>query len=75
MIGFPYTKAMNANLDTDQAAAVIVCSVEAARELGVAEDRWVFPWSGADAHDHWWVSERADLHSSPAIGATSMVSP
>jgi acetyl-CoA C-acetyltransferase len=66
-IGFPYTKAMNANLDTDQSAALIVCSVEAARAAGVPEDKWVFPWSGADAHDHWFVSERADLHSSPAI--------
>ena len=66
-IGFPYTKAMNANLDTDQSAAVIMCSVEAARAVGVPEERWVFPWSGADAHDHWFVSERADLRSSPAI--------
>ncbi len=66
-IGFPYTKAMNANLDTDQSAALIVCSVEAARTAGVAEDKWVFPWSGADAHDHWFVSERENLHSSPAI--------
>src|SRR5947209_6849136 len=66
-IGFPYTKAMNANLDTDQAAAVIVCSVEAARAAGVPEEKWVFPWSGADAHDHWFVSERENLHSSPAI--------
>ena len=69
MIGFPYPKYMNSNLSTDQAAAVVLCSVEAARSLGIAEDRWVFPWAGADANDHWWVSERADLHSSPAIGA------
>lgn len=69
MIGFPYPKYMNSNLQTDQAAAVIVCSVEAARSLGVSEDCWVFPWAGADAHDHWWVSERANLHSSPAIAA------
>jgi acetyl-CoA C-acetyltransferase len=69
MIGFPYPKYMNSNLQTDQAAAVIVCSVEAARSLGVPEDRWVFPHAGADAHDHWWISERADLHSSPAIAA------
>jgi acetyl-CoA C-acetyltransferase len=69
MIGFPYPKYMNSNLQTDQAAAVVLCSVEAARALGVADDRWVFPWAGADAHDHWWVSERANLHSSPAIGA------
>ena len=66
-IGFPYTKAMNANLDTDQAAALIVCSVEAARTAAVPEEKWVFPWSGADAHDHWFVSERENLHSSPAI--------
>jgi acetyl-CoA C-acetyltransferase len=67
MIGFPYPKYMNSNLSTDQAAAVILCSVEAARALGVPEDRWVFLHSGADAHDHWWVSEREHLHTSPAI--------
>jgi acetyl-CoA C-acetyltransferase len=67
MIGFPYTKAMNANLTTDQAAGVIMCSAAAADAAGVPRDRWVFPWSGADGHDHYWVSERADLHSSPAI--------
>jgi acetyl-CoA C-acetyltransferase len=67
MVASPYTKAMCANSDTDQAAAVIICSVEAARAAGVPEDRWVFPWAGGDAHDHWYLSERADLHSSPAL--------
>lgn len=67
MVGFPYTKLMNTNNTVDQAAAVLMCSVEAARAAGVAEDRWVFLWSGADAHDHLAVSARADLHSSPAI--------
>jgi acetyl-CoA C-acetyltransferase len=69
MVGFPYPKLMNANLQTDQGAALILCSVEAARSAGVPEDRWVFPLAGADAHDHWFVSERWDLHSSPAIKA------
>jgi acetyl-CoA C-acetyltransferase len=69
MIASPYTKLMCANSATDQAAAVIVCSVEAARQAGIPSDRWVFPWSGADAHDHWYLSERADLHSSPALRA------
>ena len=69
LIGFPYTKVQCANLQVDQAAAVLLCSVEAARSAGIPQDRWVFPWSGADAHDHWFVSERADLHSSPAIAA------
>ncbi|MCU1453068.1 MAG: acetyl-CoA acetyltransferase, partial [Acidimicrobiales bacterium] len=67
MVGFPYTKRMNSNAAVEQSAAVIVCSVERARALGVPADRWVFPWSGTDAHDHWLVSNRADLASSPAI--------
>jgi acetyl-CoA C-acetyltransferase len=67
MIGFPYTKAMNSNWDLDQAAAVLVCSVEAAEAAGVPRDRWVFPLAGTDAHDTYAVSERRDLHSSPAI--------
>ena len=67
MVGFPYAKYMNANLSVDQAAGLIVCSVEAARAAGVPEERWVFPRSAAEAHDHWFVTERADLHSSPAI--------
>jgi acetyl-CoA C-acetyltransferase len=67
MVGFPYPKLMNSNIDTDQAAGLILCSVEAARELGVPEDRWVFPHSGTDAKDHWFFSERENLHSSPAI--------
>lgn len=69
MIAWPYTKLMCANSATDQAAAVIVCSAEAARAAGIPADRWVYPWSGADAHDHWYLSQRADLHSSPALRA------
>jgi acetyl-CoA C-acetyltransferase len=67
MVSFPYAKLMNANDRVDQGAALILCSVEAARSAGVPEDRWVFPLSGADASDHWFLSHRQDLHSSPAI--------
>jgi acetyl-CoA C-acetyltransferase len=67
MIGFPYPKYMNANIQTDQAAALILCSVEAARAAGVPEDRWVFVHRGADACDHWWVSERDSMTESPGI--------
>jgi acetyl-CoA C-acetyltransferase len=69
LIGYPYTKRMNSNNAVEQAAAVIVCSVEQATALGIARERWVFPHAGADAHDHWHLSERADLHSSPALRA------
>ncbi len=67
MISFPYPKLCTANLQVDQAAGYIVCSVEAARAAGVPEERWVFPLSGADANDHWYISDRPELHRSPAI--------
>jgi acetyl-CoA C-acetyltransferase len=67
MIGFPYTKRMNSNNAVEQGAALIVCSAERAEALGVPRDRWVFPHSGTDAHDHYFVSERDDLGRSPAM--------
>jgi acetyl-CoA C-acetyltransferase len=67
MICFPYPKLMNANDRVDQGAALILCSVETARAAGVPEDRWVFPLAGSDAHDHWYLSQRSDLCSSPAL--------
>jgi acetyl-CoA C-acetyltransferase len=70
-IGFPYPKLMNAHAYIDQSAAVVMTSVAGARELGIPCDKWVFLHGCADAHDHWYVSERIDLHSSPAIRAAS----
>jgi acetyl-CoA C-acetyltransferase len=66
-ISFPYTRLLNSNAFIDQGAAVIVCSVAAARKLGIARDRWVFLHGCADAHDHWYMSERRDYHSCPAM--------
>ena len=68
-VGFPYPKLMNANIQVDQSAALILCSVEAARAAGVPDDQWVFVWAGADSHDHWFVSERDSLAASPAMAA------
>jgi acetyl-CoA C-acetyltransferase len=67
MIAYPYTKLMNSNNNVEQGAGLILCSAEAARSAGVPTDRWVFPLAGADAHDHWFVSNRIDLCSSPAM--------
>jgi len=69
MITFPYPKRMCANIAVDQAAALVLCSYETARAAGVSEDRLVFPRSGADAHDHYFFTERDRLDTSPAIGA------
>lgn len=68
MVGFPYTKVMNANNAVEQAACFVVTSVGRARALGIATDRWVFPWAGSDAHEHWHLSHRWSLASAPAIG-------
>ena len=67
MIGFPYPKMMNSNMDVDQAAATIICSVEMADSLGVPRGQWVFPWVGTDAHDTPFVSNRPDFAASPSI--------
>jgi acetyl-CoA C-acetyltransferase len=67
MIGLPYRKYMNSNNDVDMAAAVIMCTVERARALGVAEDRWVFPLAGTDCHEHPFVSNRDTFARTPAI--------
>lgn len=66
-IGFPYTKLMNANAFIDQSAAVILTSVAKAKALGVPEDRWVYLHGTADAYDHWFISDRINFHSSPAM--------
>ena len=65
-VGHPYTKWLCSNDRVDQAAAVIMCSVERAEALGVPRERWVFPWSGTDTSEP-TMSLRQDLHRSPAI--------
>jgi acetyl-CoA C-acetyltransferase len=67
---FPYPKRMCANIDVDQGAAVLLCSYEAAQAAGVPDDRMVFLHAAAEAHDHWFVTERWSLAESPAIAAT-----
>jgi acetyl-CoA C-acetyltransferase len=66
-IAHPYTRLMSANAYIDQGAAFIVTSVAKAKALGIAPERWVYLHGCADAHDHWHVTERRDLHSSPAM--------
>lgn len=67
IIAHPYTRLMSANAFIDQGAAVIMTSVAKARALGIPASRWVYLHGCADGHDHWHVTERRDLHSSPAM--------
>jgi acetyl-CoA C-acetyltransferase len=67
MISWPYTKLMNSNNMVDQSAALILTSVQTAASLQIPTERWVYPYAGTDAHDTYAISERAELHRSPAI--------
>jgi acetyl-CoA C-acetyltransferase len=67
IIGFPYTKLMTSNAYVDQSAALIVCSTTKADELGIPSSKRVYLHGCAQGDDHWYVTERPDLHTSPAI--------
>ena len=67
MIAFPYPKFMNAIISVDQAAALLMTDVGTARALCIPERKWVYVRGCGDAFDHWFVSERVDFSSSPAL--------
>ena len=67
MISWPYPKLMNSNNMVDQAAALVLCSVEKAQHLQIPRDQWVFPYAGTDSHDTYSIADRDQLHRSPAI--------
>jgi acetyl-CoA C-acetyltransferase len=71
MVAFPYTKYLNAVIETDQAAALWLTSAANALALGVPKDRLVHVWGGASAVERaWYASERPDFAACPALGAT-----
>ncbi len=69
MVAFPYTKLLMANMPVDMAASYILTSFEHAMSLGITRDRIIFPHCGADANDHWLISDRPQLDDSPAMRA------
>jgi acetyl-CoA C-acetyltransferase len=69
MIAFPYPKYLNAVIETDQAACVLVLSAAYARELGIPENRWVYPWATAAATEEvWFPTQRPSFAECPALG-------
>ncbi|MFX9877792.1 hypothetical protein ABTP36_19065, partial [Acinetobacter baumannii] len=64
---FPYTKLMTANVYVDQASALLICSEACADKAGIAHSKRVYLHGGGEAHDQWFVSERAAFDRSPAI--------
>lgn len=69
-VGFPYTKYMCAVIEVDQAAALVMTSRARARALGVPEERMIYLHGCAEAHDHWYLLDRVNYWSSPAMAGT-----
>jgi acetyl-CoA C-acetyltransferase len=68
MVAFPYTKYMNAVMNVDQSAAIVMASVATARRLEIPEDRWVYLLGTGGAYeDPWWMSERPSFTRCPAL--------
>lgn len=65
MICDPYPRLLVARDQVNQGAAVLLMSVEAARRLGVPEDKWVYLHGHADMIEQ-GLLERVDLGASPA---------
>lgn len=71
MVIYPYTKRMCANMFTDQAGAMLLCSPEAAQEAGVPADRLVYLHAGADGADSQFFTERWSLAEFPGLRVTA----
>ena len=71
LVTLPYTKLLNSNITTDQAAALVLCSQEFADRAGIASERRVYPLAFGLATDRWFVTSRERLDRSPAAGIAS----
>ncbi len=69
LVGYPYTRRMNAEPSVDMAAAVVVMAESIADECGVDEERRVYPHMLVEASDTTTLAERPHLDGSGAIAA------
>ena len=67
-LAFPYNKWHSTQWTGNQAAALVLCSVQAAGALGISADRWVFPLVGLESSHAVSLLARQDPHDWPAMG-------
>ena len=72
LIAAPYAKWLVSQWNVDQAAALVVTSVEVARRLDIPVQKWVFPLSLAVSNLVVPLSERAELHRWPAFAVCAV---
>ncbi len=68
VIASPYTKWLISQWNVDQAAALVVTTVGVARELGIDEERWVYPLATGLSNLVIPMPERDEIHRWPASG-------
>ena len=66
-LAFPYNKWHSTQWTVNQAAALVLCSVEAAERYGVPQDRWVFPRLGLESSHAVSVLCRDRIDAWPAM--------
>ncbi len=66
---YPYTRLHCSDWNVDQAAGLILCSLETARALGLPRERLVFPWVVAEANVATPLCRREAVHRSPGFSA------
>jgi acetyl-CoA C-acetyltransferase len=67
MICFPYPKYLNAVMDVDMGAALVVTDAATARSWGLGPDEVAYIGGWADAHEVWYLSQRTQVHTAPAL--------
>jgi acetyl-CoA C-acetyltransferase len=67
MVCFPYPKYLNAVMDVDMGAAVLVTDAATAREWGLGPDEVAYIGGWADAKEVWYLSERAAPQTAPGL--------
>jgi len=68
-LSFPYNKWHASQWTVNQAAALLLCSAEAAARSGVPTDRWVFPLVGIESSHAVSLLRRREPGAWPAMGA------
>ena len=67
MVCFPYPKYLNAVMDVDMGAAVLVTDAATARDWGLGPDEVAYIGGWADAKEVWYLSERSRVHTAPGL--------
>jgi acetyl-CoA C-acetyltransferase len=67
MMSFPYTRAFVSSWSVDQAGALLFCSLDTARRLGIPDDRCIYPLASSESNHMLAVSQRQRLADPPAV--------